>query len=92
MTIYASFQSLPNAPQALLLWTTSMDGWVEIRGRLDESLQDPLQKVIDSLPASQVSGLMSQDICVFTRSYPPDCHRVLWPYLELNEPCRPAKP
>jgi hypothetical protein len=75
-SIYASFQygPFPDSEQALVLWVKAKPGWVEIRGWMDVSLDDPLQQAIDGLPASQVSGLMSNPICVFTPTYPLGCY------------------
>lgn len=40
----------------LAIWRTRMAGWVEIRGKLDEREDDPLQRVIDALPGPLVGG------------------------------------
>ena len=40
----------------LTIWRTRMAGWVEVRGKLDECEDDPLQAVIDALPGPLVGG------------------------------------
>jgi hypothetical protein len=47
----------------LSIWRPHQRGWVEVRGTLDESPDDPLQRVIDALPGPLVGGeLMAGNI------------------------------
>lgn len=53
----------------LTIWRTRQRGWVEVRGKLDESPSDPLQLVIDSLPGPLVGGeLMAGNIAAINDS------------------------
>lgn len=60
----------------LTIWRTREAGWVEIRGTLDESLDDPLQRVIDALPGPLVGGeLLAGNIAainddMYSQAYP----------------------
>ena len=40
----------------LAIWRPHMRGWVEVRGTLDISPHDPLQRVMDALPGPLVGG------------------------------------
>ena len=57
----------------LLIWRPHMRGWVEVRGTLDESSSDPLQRVIDTLPGPLVGGeLMAGNVATINeRMYAP---------------------
>jgi hypothetical protein len=50
-----------------------MRGWVEVRGTLDVSENDPLQRVLDTLPGPLVGGeLMAGNIATInSRMYAP---------------------
>lgn len=60
----------------LAIWRPRQRGWVEVRGELDKSLCDPLQRVIDALPGPLVGGeLMAGNIAVinadmYAQAYP----------------------
>lgn len=60
----------------LTIWRTRQRGWVEVRGKLDESKDDPLQAVIDALPGPLVGGeLMAGNIAavndsMYEQAYP----------------------
>lgn len=60
-TIYVSMQ-WGDEEHALVIWRKEDPWWVEVRGTYDENENDPLQKVIDSLPGWFVSGIFSSDV------------------------------
>ena len=60
----------------LAIWRPRERGWVEVRGTLDASPHNPLQRVMDALPGPLVGGeLMAGNIAVinadmYAQAYP----------------------
>ena len=60
----------------LAIWRPREHGWVEVRGTLDTSPHDPLQRVMDALPGPLVGGeLLAGNIAtinsrMYAQAYP----------------------
>jgi len=67
----------------LAIWRPRQRGWVEVRGTLDISPSDPLQRVIDALPGPLVGGeLMAGNIAVINKDMYMQAYPILAALLE----------